>query len=504
MNDHYVHLVLARQITALATDGGRLSPSVYDTSLALRADPDAEAHGPAWAWLMAMQRADGGWGPAGKGRACTLPTLSALLALHAHRADRRSAESLAAGLTYLASQGDLWREALPDDLPVGSELVLPPLLAEAQRRGLPIDLEPYAGLHELGKRRRELIARHRVSAGSPAAHSFEAWGDTGDPALLDASGGVGHSPAATLTWLRLARRHGVDPAACRRAEDYLAGANAATGHSGTGLLPTVWPITRFEQIWVLYAVVTLGLLELPAVEALMTPQLRQLAAALDSDGVGMSDHFAADGDDTVTAVATLLAAGMEADMGLVERFRHGGHFVSYHHELQPSLTTTAHAIHALALVGADVAAPVATLAALQQPDGRWAGDKWHGSWLYTTSQVIVALAAAPIRPGLAAARDAVLGAQGPEGSWGGSAETAYALMALIALERAGLADDACVRAALRGADWLSGRALDSDAEYTPGWIGKELYEPYRIDATWSAAAVIAARHRYCPDLAVGA
>ncbi len=496
MHAYLPHTGLISQLTKLATDGGQISPSIYDTCLALYMQPEDASYHTTWDWLLAAQQADGGWGPPIHSRTRTLPTLSAVLALSAHRPTPAVAEAIQAGLKFLEEQRDLWYEQLPDDLPVGSELVLPPLLNAAQSMGQPLDPQPYAQLSALGERRRTMIARRPFIAGTPATHSFEAWGQHAEPKILDGSGGVGHSPAATLRWLTLARQHGLPATEIARAEAYLEAASRATGLDSPGLFPTVWPITRFEQIWGLYVVASFGLLDLPEIRDIVLPQLTQLSSLLDErGGIGMSDHFAIDGDDSVTAVATLLAAGLPADLSVVERFRSGGHFVSYHHELQPSLTTTAHAVHALALAGADVAAPVATLMELQQPDGRWSGDKWHASWLYTTSQVIIALAAVPEhQPGLWTACTAVLDGQAADGGWGGVSETSYALMSLIAIQRTGHAPQRCIEAIARGAKYLAGHALEAKMTYTPGWIGKELYAPYRIDQIWSFVALIAA-HR---------
>lgn len=486
-----------RELIAVGHDGGRLSPAIYDTAMALRTQDSPTVHGSAWAWLLAMQQPDGGWGTPETGRARTLPTLSAVLALHRHAPTPGITKAINAGLAFIAEQAPLWAETLPDDLPVGNELVLPPLLAEAAAQGLVIDPTPFAQLIQLGAQRRQLIAHFPIMAGSPAVHSFEAWGALADPTLLDGSGGVGHSPAATLHWLSLARRNGLPEQVVAPAKAYLAAAGASTGWAGTGLLPTVWPITRFEQIWVLYGIVTLGLLKYPAIKAQIMPQLEGLAAALNTTpGLGMSDHFMADGDDTVTAVATLRAAGFTISSEPIERFRNGDHFVSYHHEIQPSLTTTAHALHALALAGEPFEALLATLLNLQRPDGRWEGDKWHSSWLYATSQALVALAAARCVRGVGAGCTAIVRAQHTDGSWESVSATAYALMALVVAQRAGVVCPGRTQAIRAGAAWLAEHDLDSSERYTPSWIGKEAYTPYRIDRAWAAAVLIAAAETY--------
>ena len=62
------------------------------------------------------------------------------------------------------------------------------------------------------------------------------------------------------------------------------------------------------------------------------------------DGIGFSDFFVSDGDDTAAALAVLYAAGHPIDPRMMYQFAKDDHFYAYTHELQPSVSATAHAV----------------------------------------------------------------------------------------------------------------------------------------------------------------
>ena len=61
---HYVHELLLTDlrhlIARLGTDGGLMSPSIYDTAQVLRLAPPVEPLWPTLEWLVAQQHPDGG------------------------------------------------------------------------------------------------------------------------------------------------------------------------------------------------------------------------------------------------------------------------------------------------------------------------------------------------------------------------------------------------------------------------------------------------------------
>jgi len=183
---------------------------------------------------------------------------------------------------------------------------------------------------------------------------------------------------------------------------------------------------------------------------------------------------------------------MEVDSGLLERFWNGEHYITYSNELQPSVTTNAHAALALSPSGGRHV-PVQILADRQLPDGRWGFDKWHSSWLYTTAQVMMALAVhGGHTEALESAVDGLLKTQREDGSWGAgsrgtSTETAYAVHALFS-SYTRLKEKHGVASALEGARrWFSREGTAGQAIL---WIGKELYRPFRVDRAFELTAML--------------
>jgi hypothetical protein len=489
MQNHVVDQLLAELralVTDLGRDGGLIGPSVYDTAQVIRLAPPASGVSHTLAWLVAQQQPDGGWGNPAFPRARDVPTLAALLALHLYATTPQDRRNIQAGLAFLRQHAPLWEGPLPDDLPVGIELLLPRLLEEAHVAGLSVPRAPYAALVALGGRRKRMLAALPVRAGTPPAHVWEGWGTEPDPELIDASGGIGHSPAATAAWLRASSRRANLATARAAAHRYLERAAAATGVGIPGVVPTVWPIPRFEQPFALYMLLVGGLLDHPRLREVVDLQLDDLARALRPSGLGMSDHFLPDGDDTAAALALLLAGGRPARLSSLERFAHADHFCAYAGELQPSLSVTAHAAHTLHLAGQPCAHAVRYMLDHQFSDGRWLGDKWNSSWLYTTSQAMIALTHSPHIDAVRHAADALIAHQQADGGWGSSdratiEETAYGVLALRVLVRHGLGtrEDQC---ALELAErWLLRSYYPFEHHsYEPSWLGKQSYQPQRI------------------------
>jgi hypothetical protein len=478
----------------LGKDGGLTSPSIYDTAQVLRLAPRSEDAYATLDWLLAQQQADGGWGNPAISLTRDVPTLATVLALNMYGNRASTYETaLQAGLAFLKRQAPQWRAPLSDDIPSAVELLLPRLLEDAAAAGLNLDQEPYTDLIRLGHRRRQLIARLRPLAGTAAVHSWEAWGSSPDPAVIDGSGGVGHSPAATAAWLHAAGDRPNLADMRKAAECYLAGAAASTGTGAPGVMPNAWPIARTEQATALYGILLAGLIDHPGLDDSIQPILTDLAKALTPIGLGTSDYFVTDGDDTAMALACL-AGRRKVSSEPMLHFATDSHFYTYVGELQPSLSVTAHAIHALALLGKPATNASCFLRERQHADGSWRGDKWNGSWLYTTCHTLAALLSID-HGDLATVSTSIRAYQRADGGWGmitsSSEETAYAVMALLLLARVGKLSTEGRAALKRAAVFLEQRYRPFTEETTAVWLAKEPYRPRRVSRAFEVSALLA-------------
>jgi hypothetical protein len=471
-----LHARIAAGIAELGSGGGAISASIYDTAQRLRLAPTGD-DAAALRWLSEHQAADGGWGdPAADARARTVPTLAAALALHRHQfaADRVTAAGF-----WLQQTAEAWQPPLPDDLPVGVELLLPRLLDAAQGC-LDLPFAGYAALRALGRRRMDLLATFPSTtvANGPFAHSWEGWAGAAQRyGVVHPCNGVGCSPAASAAWLAATGDDAEFAAQRRMLSSYLARAEQAVADPAGGLLPTAFPIDRFEQAYSLHTLAQFGLLQQPELLAAARPVLDTLAHALTAGGIGCADGFLPDADDTAAALGALSAAGYPVTFAALAGFQHGDHFATYPRELQPSVITTARAAQVMARLGVDPQAVQAWLSARQQPDGFWPSDKWNGEVLYATLQAMLALHHVPAAQGnLQRAAMAILQRQLPDGSWGNAEASAYALLAL----RLAPQQPEYLRHARRAGWHFLARHEDQSAGRVALWLAKERYCPARI------------------------
>ncbi len=500
MNTNIIRDKLRALLASVGKDGGLITPSVYDTAVVLHSGvfPEREAQARVIDWILGQQQVDGGFGIPWVPRARDLPTLAVLVALHPRRdSTSRVRAAYDAALRFLGGQAEHWGEGLSDDILVGLELLLPWLFEEAHSLGISVDPRPYSALFRQGDLRRAQMRQKTPSAGSAQAYSWEAWGTDPTREILDASGSVGHSPAATAMWLRAARKRPDLADERARARQYLVRASECTESDIPGVLPTAWPINRFEQVWSLYALTALDLLHDPHLRGEVEAQMLDMANAIRPEGLGMADAFTGDGDITATALAALARAGTPGSLDVLRRFERGGTYITYMAEIQPSLTTNAHTLHALVEHGRSAPLPVVQfLTERQQANGRWLGDKWHSSWLYTTAQVGMCMRHAGQDRPAGEALTAVMNSQRPDGSWGNGeastpAQTAYAMHFLFSSRgvpevRAGV--DTALRSARQ---WL---LANHDVGRNPAdlsWIAKTLYCPLRVDRAWVLSALLA-------------
>lgn len=481
-------------VAATTSQGGQVSASIYDTAQCLRFMEDAPCPPATLDWLLSQQQPDGGWGSLSMPLARSISTMASMLALIER--DRRpiAQAAVAQGQRFLFELADQWPAGVPDDLPVGLELLLPALIEQLQAADIDGPWPTFDTLVAYGNRRRYALAERTLPTGSRHAHSWESFGRTPALELIDGVGSVSHNPAATAAWLRATAgseyQHNLAyQQARKRAAAYLHACQQATDTGVPGVVPGVWPMPRFEQTFVLYALVAADLLNEPALRDVAEQQVRDMQGALGPRGVGLSDHFEVDGDDTAAALVILAEAGLYTDPACLNYFDAGDHFCAYPGELHSSTSLTARAVHALWATDQPFERYLDYLLRNQLPDGRWPGDKWHQSWLYTTAHVLIALSACELYEPVVRGGVAVLCAQHADGGWGTLEETAFAILGLRA-SAALLEQPELLAAMQRGQQWLLAHAGQLEA-LPPAWIGKELYTPTRIVQSMILSAALA-------------
>ncbi|MDI2111563.1 hypothetical protein, partial [Bradyrhizobium sp. Mp64] len=381
-----------RRLLSEMSDGGRVGPSVYDTARALWFHGNVTGRQDAYAWLLAQQQADGGWGSADFSRFRHAPTWAALLALQRAGSLPGVADAVQAATQFLQRQPDPYAHAVPEDAPIGAELILPQLCGEAASLLGDVAFPRHPALLPL--RQACMVKLGTVAtlpSGHPLLHSWEAWGTSPTTAFPDDDGSIGISPAATAAWRAYAVTQASTPQ-LGRADEYLQMASRATRSGIEGVIPNVWPINVFEPCWSLYTLHLAGLFAHPALAEAVRVIVAQLDARLGVRGLGPALHFAADADDTAVALCVLRLAGRDPAVDALRQFEIGELFVTFPGERNSSVSTNIHALHALRLLGKPAVGTSAYVEANRNPHGLWDNEKWHVSWLYPTAHAVAALA----------------------------------------------------------------------------------------------------------------
>jgi hypothetical protein len=212
-------------------------------------------------------------------------------------------------------------------------------------------------------------------------------------------------------------------------------------------------------------------------------------------GLSFGEYFVADVDGTAVAVAVLQVANQAPDIKFVRRFWRNDHFYTYVHELNPSVFSNAHALHALILCGQRSKLTEEFLIRQQTESGAWVVDKWHTSWRSSTMEVIASLLPLGYEDELRRAGQALIKDQNPDGSWGLTngarlLETSYSVIALQMLSSNPKLAEEMGPALSRGQMWLWRHADQIDTvEQT--WLGKEVYSAIRVDDAYKLCALLA-------------
>lgn len=459
---------------------GRMSSTAYDTAwIARLGEVDQALSNHAIEWICENQLPDGSWGARDiyYYHDRVICTLSAMIALTYRGRRAYDQKQISLGLTALeqivngATKG---LQADPNGATIGFEMIIPTLVAEAEKLGI-IKQQGESILKRLGQLRTKKLSKIRgklINRYTTMAFSAEMAGIDGQHMLdienlQESNGSTGHSPSATAYFSLYVRKQD------ERALAYLS-KNIQTD----GGAPNVAPFDAFEISWTLW-----NLRLIPRLE--ITPDIRLLLDTLSNawqpnQGIGFATKYSVkDSDMTSFVFDTLIRYGYKKDVESILSYEENDHFRCYPLEADPSISAHIHVLGALRQTGFEKHHPSVKKALnfLKRVKGSnpfWV-DKWHSSPYYTTSHAIIACTG--YEDDLV--KDSVewlISSQKKDGSWGiycpTAEETAYAIQALwVWNQSAGKVDPNVIK---KGVEWLE---QHSERPYPPLWIGKCLYSP---------------------------
>ena len=464
---------------------GTMSSTAYDTAWVARlGEIDWELSSHALNWLCEHQLPDGSWGAERPFyyHDRIISTLSAMIALTyrgRRQQDKVQIENGLLALERITSGATLCLQAYPNGATVGFEMIVPTLVAEAERLGI-IKQQGERILGRLAQQRKmkmEKLAGLKINRYLTASFSTEMAGDDSIHLLdidnlQEPNGSITYSPSSTA-YFALKVKPG-NEAAIR----YLK--NTKTN----GGLPFVSPFDIFERCWLLWNLTLLDDMNHDIQEQISSHLDHLQKNWVENQGVSFTENSALfDSDDTSVTFHVLTHFGREVDIQSVLSYEEEKHFRCYQYEINPSIGVNVHTLNVLRNAGYPKNHPTVSkiLNFLYETrlQGSYWFDKWHVSPYYITSHVIISCLTYDSN----LVQDAinwVLQTQNPNGSWGfyGEAtaeETAYCLQALKIWERAG---NRLPQGIINtGASWLRD---NSEPPYPWLWIGKTLYYPRLI------------------------
>ncbi|KAF2764025.1 hypothetical protein EJ03DRAFT_378939 [Teratosphaeria nubilosa] len=481
-------------------------------------------------WILRTQATDGGW-TAGMATSIDgiLNTAGALLSLSRHAAEPLQLQHdpdelqcrIERATAFLRKALHEWDVSSTDH--VGFEIIVPSILDLLAQGRPPIrfDFEARTQLMKINDAKMSLFRPEYLHGNKhmTALHSLESFVgkiDFDRVAHHKVQGSMLGSPSSTAAYLMHASQWDED------AEAYLRHVIRYAAGQGSGGVPSAFPSTHFEALWVLSTLLKDGgftLDELASEE--LTTLTNILAQGYEKEGgiLGFAPNFEADVDDTAKTITCLNLLGQSANPSrMVEVFEADNHFRTYAGERDPSFTADCNALLAL-LHQPDVSAYAHQIRKITlflcdywwKSDGK-IKDKWNTCYLYPSilfveamtdllhhiarghlgdvisdelhSKVVISLYQACLRPLLD---------QQTNGSWDSSVEeTAYGLLILAEARRIAFFED--LEEPLKDAIQRAMNFLDStDEEPSYVWIEKVshasplLTKAYRL-ATLKAAS----------------
>lgn len=429
-------------------------------------------------WLLEHQHPDGSWGSEVVNyHDRIISTLSAIMALNEIH-ETRYHRYIQRGEAFIWE--NMNRLGLDDDRLIGSELLFPSLMEQAELMGLdvPYHMKVYQGKKDA--KLRKIDESLWYSPLTTLSFSLEFLGDAVDVDRLQyvqlPNGSVANSPAATAFFLR----HRKDAGALRYLKDILS-------LTRDGSVMTVYPIDVFEYAWTMYNLMLAGLYFERYSEI-----CDFLRIHLEPSGVGPSvESPVPDADDTAVVLKVLHAMGYPVDVRILDEYCAEQYYLTFNFELDPSVSTN---IHVLDFVKDFSRFPdrervleklVRFLKGEMSPNGFWI-DKWHVSPYYPTSHAVIALC--DVDQSLAQrAVSWILDTQNENGMWGKDGgtveETSYAVQALMYYHHhSERIDTERISQAVLALDCWGVESVPTNLADL--WIGKVLYAPTRV--VWSS------------------
>lgn len=406
-------------------DEGKTKGAAYDTAWVARVtDEMGKPLFPECVqWLLENQKSDGSWG-------CylqnyhdrILSTLSAVIALK--ELDDRYTHHIQRGEAYI------WKNLTNLDQDscrlVGSELLLPSLMEQAESLGLNLPYHIKTYRKEYHRKLDNIEESLWYSPLKPISYSLEFLGDTVNKELLPLAqlqnGSVATSPAATAFFLKHTRD--------AKAFMYLKKVLSLTGD---GSVMAVYPIEIFEYSWAMYNFMLAGL---------YFPRYTQICdfflESLGPTGVGSSSELpSTDADDTAVVCKVLCDMGYLVDVHVFDAYDAEEYYLTFPFEIDPSVSANVHVLDFAKNCSAlpdreEVIERLIKFLKREIHSGYWT-DKWHISPYYPTSHAVLTLHDVELSL-TEKAVSWILDTQNEDGTWGNNGtleETAYCVQALL-------------------------------------------------------------------------